>query len=74
MFIYELLHGVTPLSHCRSEQELKEQIMLPPRFREGISAPCRKFIDLCLTVDPKHRIDIKDLIKVPFLAQISQEY
>ena len=33
VMIYELLHGDTPLSQCRSEQELKEKIMLPPRFR-----------------------------------------
>lgn len=54
--VYELLHGDTPLSICRSEKELREKIMLPPHFREGISPECRKFIDLCLTVDPKHRI------------------
>ena len=47
--------------------------MLPPKYREDLSNEYKQFIDMCLTVDPKHRIDMKDLIHTPLMSRLMNQ-
>ena len=47
--------------------------MLPPKYREDLSKEYKQFIDTCLTVDPKHRIDMKDLVHTPLICRLINE-
>jgi serine/threonine protein kinase len=73
VFVYELLHGDTPLGHCSSEQELKERVLLPPKILPSLSEEVQHFIKLCLTVNPRYRSTIRDLTTTPYYQRLLHE-
>lgn len=73
IMIYEMLHGEAPLSRCKTEQELKEKVLMPQTYKESLSSDMKQFLDLCLTVDPKHRIDMKSIASTPYMSKLIAE-
>jgi serine/threonine protein kinase len=44
--------------------------LLPPLCRKGISPELKAMIDQCLTVDPKHRIEMKELARTAYMSSL----
>ena len=37
VLLYELVHGETPLERCTTDEQLKYQVLQPPKFLTSIS-------------------------------------
>ena len=73
MLIYELLHGETPFSSCRTEKELKQALSVPiakKKIRHDLSPDVREAIMECLTIDEAKRPTMKDIISLPYFKRI----
>jgi serine/threonine-protein kinase ULK/ATG1 len=62
ILIYELLHGYTPLSTCKTEEELKKRVLEHPIFRNGISSGLISLVMKCLEVNEEKRITVKEIM------------
>ena len=54
VLIYELLHGETPYSTCRTETELKQSLSIPVpknKFKAELSNEIKEVIMRCLEID-----------------------
>lgn len=54
VLIFELLHGETPYSFCKTENELKYNMSIPlspHKFRPDISLEVRDVIMKCMEID-----------------------
>lgn len=61
VLIFELLHGTTPYSNCRSEAELRQSLSVPiskNQIKLDISPELKDVILKCLEVDEAKRISI----------------
>jgi serine/threonine protein kinase len=59
ILIYELLHGQTPYSHCKSESELKYNLKIPigwSQLKAELSTDIKEVILKCLEVEEHKRI------------------
>lgn len=72
MLIFELLHGETPFSHCKSENELKYNMSIPigwSQLRADLSNEIKEVIIKCLEIDEAKRISAHDLKRLPYFAR-----
>lgn len=54
VLIYELLHGYTPYSNCKTETELRQSLSIPigrGQIRADVSNDLREVILACMEVD-----------------------
>lgn len=73
VFIYELLHGVSPFLDCKTEQDLRSATCRPipeHKFRANISPPLRQLMASLLTIDENSRPSMFDLQKNPYIRSI----
>jgi serine/threonine protein kinase len=64
IMIYELLHGETPFSHCKTESELKYSLSIPigwSQLRNDLSGEMKEVILKCLEVKEDKRTSISEL-------------
>lgn len=64
ILIYQLLHGQTPYSHCKSENELKYNLSIPigwSQLKAQLSTDIKEVILKCLEVDESKRITAAQL-------------
>lgn len=47
--------------------------MQPVVFREGISVELRNMMELCLTVNPKQRIEMSEIAKTTYMSRLIYE-
>jgi serine/threonine protein kinase len=76
VFIYEIIHGDTPLAFCQNEVDLKMHIMNPIRpeaFHPSVSMDLRDLVRRCLEVNEHKRISILEIEHTPFMRRIAME-
>lgn len=77
VFIFEILHGDTPLGFCQSEPELKMHIRTPIRveaINPRISYELKELILRCLDVDERRRISIQEIEQMPFMRRLTAQF
>lgn len=73
VLIYELLHGETPFSACRTEQELKQSLSYPipkSKIRSELSHDIKEVILRCMEIDEVKRITMPELANLPYFKRI----
>jgi len=73
VMIYELLHGETPFSSCRTETELKQALSIPifkSKLKSDLSHEIKDVIVRCMEIDESKRISIFDLANTPFFRKL----
>ena len=76
MLIYELLHGTTPFSHCKSENELKYNMSIPigwSQLKPELSNEIKEVILKCLEVDEHKRASTEELARLAFFRGKEKE-
>lgn len=64
VFLFEILHGDTPLGFCKTESELKSFISNPlpkDRIKHTLSDDLKDLILKCLEIDERRRISARDI-------------
>ena len=64
VMVYELLHGETPYSRCRSEEELKAALrkqLTRSQLSHEISSPLKDLILRCMEVNESTRVSVEEL-------------
>lgn len=77
VFMYEILHGDTPLGFCQSEPELRMHVRTPIRpeaINARVSYELKDLIFRCLDVDERRRISIQEIDQMPFMRRLSAQY
>jgi serine/threonine protein kinase len=72
MLIYELLHGETPFSHCKSEHELKYNMSIPigwSQLKAELSNEVKEVMLKCLEVEETKRISAAELKKLAYFRR-----
>lgn len=70
IFIYELLHGVSPFIDCKTNKALRNTVSVPIpeyKFIPTIKPELRNLMNILLTIDEHKRPSIEDLQQNPFL-------
>lgn len=77
VFIYEMLHGDTPLAFCQSEQELYTNLKIPTtkdRMLPNLSNELKDLIMKCLEVDEKKRFSFQEMYHHPYIVYLRKLY
>ena len=73
VLIFELLHGQTPYSHCKSENELKYNLSIPigwSQLKADLSTDIKEVILKCLEVDEPNRISATQLANLAYFRKM----
>lgn len=76
VLVYELLHGETPFSSCRTEQELKQSLSFPipkSKIRHEISSDIKEVILKCMEIDEGKRVTIAELANLSYFKRIMRK-
>ena len=77
IFVYELLHGDTPLGYCETEEELFEGVRTQLTAKEinpTVSAQLRDLILKCLQVDERRRISVAQIGREAYMLELEAEF
>lgn len=72
ILIYELLHGETPFSHCKTESELKYNMSITigwSQFKPELSTDIKEVMMKCLEIDEEKRIAASELKKLAYFRK-----
>lgn len=72
VLIFELLHGFTPYSHCKTENELRQSLSIPigrGQIKTEVSAELRDVILACMEVDEAKRTSVSELKVFPYFRK-----
>jgi serine/threonine protein kinase len=73
IFMYEMLHGDTPLGFCHAEAELKANVVKPIQmkaFKPSVPEDLRDLIIRCLEVDDNKRIGAFEIESHRYMQRI----
>lgn len=72
VIIYELLHGRSPFSNSRNDQELKNNMMKGISEKDlcnGLSPELKELLFRCLTVEECNRISVEEIERLPYFQK-----
>lgn len=73
VMIYELLHGETPFSACRTENELKQSLSIPlsrTKVKPELSNEVKDVILRCMEIEEAKRISVQELAQTPYFRRL----
>jgi serine/threonine protein kinase len=73
VMIYELLHGETPFSSCRTENELKQSLSIPlskTKIKSELSNEVKDVIMRCMDIEENKRISVQELAQTPYFRRL----
>ena len=77
VFVFEILHGDTPLGYCETEEELsigsRKQISVN-RLNPSIHALLKDLVIKCLQVDENRRLTVAQICAEPYMIQLAKEF
>ena len=77
VFLFEILHGDTPLYFCKSENDLKANIGVPIKesaISSRISPGLKNLIMKCLEIDERKRISVPEMCSHPYIQQLKYAF
>ena len=77
VFVYEMLHGDTPLAFCQSESELYANLKVPitkDRMLPNLSNELKDLMLRCLEVEEKKRITFQEMYSHPYIVYLRKLY
>ena len=77
VFMYEILHGDTPLAFCQSEIELYTNLKIPltkDKIHPSLSNELKDLILKCLEVDETKRITFQEMYNHPYIIYLRKLY